>query len=479
MLEFFEKELQRTSPDRIAFMTFTRAARLEALERSKRPEEELPWVKTIHAICYKLTGTRQADLVTKLALKEFGKKIGVDIRGTLHDPWSLESVTGENQEPSMADRLLQLNHLGRHKQLKLKEMLRYAPTDIDFHFAKWFTETYRGWKHSQGLVDYTDLLTVYLQSGSPLDVDVGFIDEAQDLSLLQWAVARKMVSAAHRLYLAGDDDQAIFTWAGASPDAFNSESVDESTVLEQSYRVPKCVHTLSESVVRRIRARHPKSYLPRDYEGEYSEVGSLGYNHLGDASTFVLFRNHYRGLALSKQLEEMAWPYSGPYSPLDNQEAKGLLSVYRSMREGHDVNPSEAKIAIAYTHMHYLRGHAEATAFNSTGPIGCNLLFNKDVRNVPFDVLFPRIRGAHYITRVIQGAGIKEALQPSMTLMSIHQSKGRQANTVILDLEMSRRTFEGYLQNPDDEHRVWYVAITRTRERLITLLPNDSSFYKI
>ena len=49
--------------------------------------------------------------------------------------------------------------------------------------------------------------------------EVLFIDEAQDLSLLQWEMVRKMWSP-EKTYIAGDDDQAIFKWAGADVDHF-------------------------------------------------------------------------------------------------------------------------------------------------------------------------------------------------------------------------------------------------------------------
>lgn len=479
MLGFFEQELTRTSPDRIAFMTFTRAARLEALERSGRPEEELPWVKTIHAICYKVLKVRQNQLVSKVDLKRFGKELGVEIRGTLHDPWSLESVSGMIQEPTIADRLLQLNHLGRHCRWGLRETLRHAPTDLDWHFAKFFTEAYRRWKDANNLLDYTDLLTKYLASGEPLDIDVCFIDEAQDLSLLQWSVARKMGSSSYRRYLAGDDDQAIFTWAGASPDAFNSEPADEDTVLAQSYRLPRRVQAVSDGIAGRIRSRRSKVFSAREFDGDVSQVGFLGQNHLDDTSTFILFRNHYRGEQLANQLTELYTPFQGAYSPLENSDINELLSAYRDITRGHAVSPSGAKSVVLYAHMSHLRGHSENTAASATKPVASNFLFNKDVLPLKFEDIFPKVRQATYLGRMIRAHGIDKVLKPTTTLMSIHQSKGREANTVILDLEMSRRTFEGYLQNPDDEHRVWYVGVTRAKERLLTLLPTDSTFYKL
>ena len=66
-----------------------------------------------------------------------------------------------------------------------------------------------------------------------------FIDEAQDLSLLQWEMVRKIWSRAEKTYIAGDDDQAIFKWAGADVDHFIAlkEEVDDIQTLDQSYRI--------------------------------------------------------------------------------------------------------------------------------------------------------------------------------------------------------------------------------------------------
>ena len=38
--------------------------------------------------------------------------------------------------------------------------------------------------------------------------------------MLQWEMVRRMWSRADKTYIAGDDDQAIFKWAGAEVDHF-------------------------------------------------------------------------------------------------------------------------------------------------------------------------------------------------------------------------------------------------------------------
>ena len=55
---------------------------------------------------------------------------------------------------------------------------------------------------------------------SALDVDICIFDEAQDLSSLQFSMAIKLSKLASEVYIAGDDDQAIFSWAGADVKKF-------------------------------------------------------------------------------------------------------------------------------------------------------------------------------------------------------------------------------------------------------------------
>ena len=48
------------------------------------------------------------------------------------------------------------------------------------------------------------------------------VDEAQDCTPLQWSVIYKLAENTDRIYLAGDDDQAIYQWNGADPKYFTT-----------------------------------------------------------------------------------------------------------------------------------------------------------------------------------------------------------------------------------------------------------------
>lgn len=480
LLNIFEEELKHVKPDRIGFCTFTRTARLEALERTKLSEEEVPYIKTLHAICYKLLRVRHDQLVMPKHLKDFGKKIGVHLSGYMPDVLSLESVVEGVSSPTKADKLLQLNHLGRHKGLMLRETLRYASPDLDFAYAKWFTESYRQWKRENDLLDYTDLLTKYLDEGNPLGADVLFIDEAQDLSWLQWRVVHKLGGRVERRYLAGDDDQAIFIWAGASAEMFNTEQADEVEVLPQSHRIGHAVHRVSQQIISRVRIRQPKEFKPRDAEGTYRPVGRLEANLFGEGSALVLFRNHHRGIKLAAELEELGIPFKGSHGVLGQQMVRDALSGwFRKVLGNQELTLAEAKGLAEFVPRGFHQGGLQGRLESNKVTLPITAVLNSDVLQKPWDQALCKLPKLSYLQRVINRHGVEGALGSSINLLSIHQSKGREADTVILDMELARRTYEAYMQEPDDEHRVYYVAVTRARDNLYTLMPSDPMAYVI
>ena len=114
------------------------------------------------------------------------------------------------------------------------------------------------------LYDFTDMLEIFVNYSSTVcpDLSVSFIDEAQDLSPLQWDGAHIIEQHSEKIYCAGDDEQAIYKWAGA--DVAHLMGLNGGyEVLEQSYRVPKNVHDIASRIARRINKRVPKTYLPR------------------------------------------------------------------------------------------------------------------------------------------------------------------------------------------------------------------------
>ena len=64
------------------------------------------------------------------------------------------------------------------------------------------------------------MLELFLHRDLCPKLEVVFIDEAQDLSPIQWEMVRRLEERSKICYVAGDDDQAIFRYAGADVEQF-------------------------------------------------------------------------------------------------------------------------------------------------------------------------------------------------------------------------------------------------------------------
>ena len=62
---------------------------------------------------------------------------------------------------------------------------------------------------------------------------------------------------------------------------------------------------------------------------------------------------------------------------------------------------------------------------------------------------------------------------PRITASTIHGAKGGEAENVVLFTDISPAADEEMRRNPDDMHRVFYVGVTRAKENLYLVEPQD------
>jgi superfamily I DNA/RNA helicase len=62
---------------------------------------------------------------------------------------------------------------------------------------------------------------------------------------------------------------------------------------------------------------------------------------------------------------------------------------------------------------------------------------------------------------------------------TIHATKGREADNVVLLPDMTNITYKGMLRDEDNEHRVFYVGATRAKKNLYVHVPVTGRFYKM
>ena len=181
------------------------------------------------------------------------------------------------------------------------------------------------------MLDFTDLIETSLRD---FKIAPGFprvlvIDEAQDLSRLQFKLVTQWSRHTEYALIAADDDQTIFSFAGADP-AVLLEGDDEASsthVLSQSYRVPRAIHTLSQAWIQRVSLRKAKDYKPRDADGQVRLFNRGNYRCVDaivkDAEQYLRYDKTVMFLAscsyilepLKRFLRERGLPFHNPYGP--------------------------------------------------------------------------------------------------------------------------------------------------------------------
>jgi hypothetical protein len=163
---------------------------------------------------------------------------------------------------------------------------------------------YRDYKETMGLYDYTDILDKFVKEGIAYcpRFQLTFMDEAQDLSPMQWDIAHALDDISDKMYCAGDDDQAIYRWAGADVDHFINLP-GGAEILEQSYRIPASVHVVAERIVSRIERRYKKVYKPRTEKGCVDRIYSVGELDMTKGGWLVMAQANYMLTPVAEELK--------------------------------------------------------------------------------------------------------------------------------------------------------------------------------
>jgi len=475
----------------IVFTTFTRAGANEAKERAiKRfnlPPARLPYFKTLHALCYGQLN-RQVNLMSASDWCEIATKIGVFFSVRV-------SEDGIPRGATKGDALLTLWSLSRVMIVKPEEVwnmrdqyVRNFPA-LTFQEFQHFMDTVKNYKASFSKLDYTDLLELFLMEGQEVGASHVIVDEAQDLSPLQWAVVRKLSIGCKELHIAGDDDQAIHEWNGASPKHFIEHRSDDYQVLPQSHRIPASVHELATKIVGRIKTRLPKTYRPREERGEILRFSSMDDSRLSemfktDESWFMLIRNHSIAPALSKFCRDKGLLVSGANGGLPVGLLDAIFTWKRLCSSG---AASKDEVLNLYNWMSTRDrvAYGSKTALQKSDKSVFTYEHLRELHGMKAGILMPwsvaldkvMPEDVAYLQAVEKHGSLDRA--PKVEIATIHAVKGREADNVLIMPDMTHQTHQGFVENQDAEHRVWYVGVTRARKRVIILNPSSRYHYNL
>tara|TARA_R110000772_G_scaffold79194_2_gene169531 strand:+ start:2015 stop:3646 length:1632 start_codon:yes stop_codon:yes gene_type:complete len=489
------------APNQIGYFSFTVKASEEirdrVMEGDNLNKEQMkimfPYFSTLHSLAYKRLQLQQSQIMddndyaelSRLTGHEYVNKMrkgnGVDI--------AMPTAKSEYQDiinlayakyPDAEDRLPKIFRETTLNNYGARNMIEQMDLDL------------RKFKEDRDKYEYVDYFVNFIKNKSAPKLKYLFIDEAQDLSAQQWQVVDMLQkeSGALETWVAGDDDQAIFRWAGADIEHFITMANDDNNTIKpltQSYRIPISVHTLATKLAQSISRRIPKEYKPRDEEGERKVLNIRPLNKgLTEGDWLILCRTHEIVKQVSESLEAYGWLYKRYGSSVISFRFIEAIRAWTRLQKGEKVSGVDCDTI--YHHMDSTRikrnygvfkGQPEGfydldTLIKQYGlreEIKLSSTRTASVKEIAwYDMLNGKgLRKRIPYLRSIMRSGNKLDAEPRIEVSTIHASKGGERDNVMLITDLSYGPYKSSTetqQGKDDEARVFYVGATRAKKEL-------------
>ena len=464
LIEEVSKELETRRPEELAFVTFTRKGAEEGLRRvcSKLmfEPEDLPYFRTLHSLTFHALNLKGTQMFGRLDQRKFNKEFGYNVN-------RCEVDTGK-VAPTRDSLYLDFYDMERSGALTSKQL---AEADIEKAYYNQIVRNYEAYKAREEKVDFFDCLIKYVENGEALPVKVAMIDEAQDITALQWKVIDKAFRKAEKIIIAGDDKQSIYAYSGARPDFLIQLSKQFPVEhLSKSYRIPYSVYKLSVAITNFIGEKTEQKAEPRMENGEGMIMQLNGLerilNFLDEScikddpdktAWYILARNNCFLEEPKKVLEEALIPYWTAEGFFMGGEIMKRLKDYENFKmEGYRDPKKKEDFQRKFGIEDFTQPFTETNLFTE----GRKWVY------------------ASYIEKY----GLKKLEEmckwnPQVLVSTIHHVKGGECQNCAIMLDTTRKTKGNVFENIDEELRILYVGVTRAKENLFLIDSKNGEGY--
>jgi superfamily I DNA/RNA helicase len=483
LLNIVDQYLEKgTEPNKIGFISFTKKAvneaKSRAIEKFKLPLEMFNYYRTIHSLCFYQLSMSPTEVMQRKHYIELGKLLGMSMTG-------IHRQEREVYEMPEGDQIVFIESLSRLMCKPLNETWGDLNNDIPFNKLEYYTKSLKKFKKANLLYDFTDMLEKYLEQGVSPELDLLIIDEAQDLCHLQWCIVEKLANHAKDVFIAGDDDQAIFRWSGADIDYFQELAKKYKTkVLGHSYRLPIKIFELSDSVVNMIQNRNIKDFTCTINEGKVEYVNEFESIDMSKDDWLILVRNGFMIKDIVEHIRLQGYSYETNYYSIKDDEALKAALLWEKLRAGYNILTVEAREMLFYMSFSKLGLNAinkrvkgdESNMLSLLKDGNIKLGVEKLIWHEALDKISVEDR-EYYIA--VRRRNETLSGKPRIKISTIHGAKGGECKNVVLFTDMSVKTYNSMMHHYDDEVRVFYVGITRAKESLYIVQPQTINYFQI
>ena len=455
LLNEVQKYVKKGVPlNRIGYFAFTRKAAGEARDRYLKVEthlskKDIKHFQTLHSLAFNNLGLKEENVMQELNYKRIGEECGIQISYAAYETNSWNGIFSSNSE------YLNLINLARVRQTSpLNELDRNEHLGkIERYKLDAIAQEINNYKQVNGLIDYTDMLDKFLKKGNVENkFDVIFVDEAQDLSLIQWKMIEKIEKTNQcDVWIAGDDDQAIFGWAGADVDSFINWKAKEIP-LQKSERVPSEIQIKALQIIDRVQDnRLNKDYFPKKEVCEILMQFKLSAIDMTKGEWLILARTNPLLKPIPRYLKSMGLFFE---TAQGNSIGKTLfedINYWNKIRKGEKIPEVQEQRVL-------------------------ERMSKRDNKLEWYDAFDQVALSKKDYVRSMLANGEDLSKEPRIKVSTIHGAKGGEATNVVLFLNQTKNTMKAAKKSvtkQDEEYRVWYVAVTRTIQKLYLIKCNN------
>ena len=408
-------------------------------------------------------------------------------------------------------------------------------TDISRKFIIQVAESYENYKKNHLKMDWEDVKYKGLNPNIKFDHNIVLmIDEAQDCNRLEWLIINKLIAVSKNVYIAGDDDQAIYRFKGGDVETFLQLPVDKTTVLDESPRLNKKIWALAEKIIHLIpkEERQEKQYTPTNenkhnmpYCGlihEFRNKESFEKNYLNMGITdskvsihWLFLSRNKRGLDMKYSHENYCWSQilaknnltwekiddsnggstgvergTTPNVPVDQIQS---IETWTMLQKGNKILGEKIKEFYRTIPPALIRDRKKTSLIQTDSIIlkdgqydysdlKSKFYLDIDVKAPWYEILNLKPRnGEHYVDyiqylkNIVENGNYKNSKR--ILLSTIHGAKGLESANTVFNCDWPRLPYDTYCKggkDRDDAIRVFYVGTTRTKYNLFLYQPDFS-----
>jgi len=504
--EYLENEVKI---DDIGFFSFSNKAVDEAKQRAssrfKIPANQLENFSTLHSFALRQMSLSREYIMSKNDWRNLSNVLRININVSNDD---------DNFFNSYDEKYIHLIEKAKRRDISLDEAWAMYSRDIVKHKLDYIAKGLQEYKEygyenfTDGVTgymvkdvgpkkDFTDLISDYVKSEKVKSFKIVFFDEAQDMSTIQWKMAEKIYNNSEISYFAMDPNQAIYTWADAdiSKALELKENAENLIVLDQSKRVPRKVWEVVNRVEEQINNSEDIEWRPAERDGKVEFIRNIYHLDMDGGSWLIMGRTR----SIREDIEEMLVK-KNVFFRVKMRDNKYRYSIKAQERNAiltwKDLTIYKNHVSLKMVENMYkvlgkdfvTRGYKKIVAEQRKALPDKKVSFDElvqdyglvaDINQSWVEVMNTLNTETRAYLENLELRGEDIGKEPRVTLSTIHQQKGGEADNVVVSLDIGKMAYDEYKKNPINEHRLFYVAFSRAKENLYIMTPTSKEAYRV